>query len=58
MPGDRHRRITWKLRRVATGWLPVVLIGEEPFTMAALPTKAAARKQAKRTANQMRLNNS
>lgn len=51
--GQRHRRISWKVRRCADGWLPVVLIGEEPWTALCQPTKRAAVAIAKQKVKQM-----
>lgn len=45
-----HRRVRWKVRRAAEGWFPVVLIGEEPIVLAALPSKGLAKEAAKRRA--------
>lgn len=56
MTGDpkRHRRVTWKLRRAPDGWLPVILIGEEPVTFAVIKDKHEARTFARRRASEMR----
>lgn len=49
-----HRRVRHKVRRCREGWLPVVLIGEEPFVMGVQPTKALARDIARQRANVLR----
>lgn len=49
-----HRRVRHKVRRCRDGWLPVVLIGEEPHVMAVQPTKALARDAARQRANLLR----
>lgn len=45
-----HRRVRWKTRRAAQGWLPIVLVGEEPIVLAAVATKSAAREAARQRA--------
>lgn len=50
----KHRRVRWKVRRCADGWLPVVLIGEEPWTLGCEASKASAKATAR--ANAARLN--
>lgn len=50
----KHRRITWRVRQCADGFLPVVLIGEEPIVMGAQPNKHMARKLARAYASKMR----
>ena len=50
----KARRIRWRLRRVNDGWLPVVLIGEEPMTLRCQPTKKLARDAARAGATNMR----
>lgn len=49
-----HRRVTYTVRRCRDGWLPVVLIGEEPVTLAVQPSKALARDKARHRASAMR----
>jgi hypothetical protein len=46
----KARRVAYRVRRCAEGWLPVVLIGEAPWVMAALPSKREASDRAKREA--------
>lgn len=43
MTGKRHKRVRWRVRRCPDGWLPVVLIGEEPWSLGVQPTKHLAR---------------
>lgn len=50
----KARRIRWRLRRCPDGWLPVVLIGEEPMTLRCQPTKKLARDAARAGAESMR----
>lgn len=50
----KHRRVRWRTRRDAEGWLPVVLIGEEPIVLPACQTKALAKLAAKRRADLVR----
>lgn len=50
----KHRRVTWCVRRVPDGWLPVVLIGEEPVVFGAVADKRDARAAARRQARAMR----
>lgn len=45
-----HRRVRWKTRRAPQGWLPIVLVGEEPIVLAAVATKSAAREAARQRA--------
>ena len=47
MTKKKQRRVRWRVRRCADGWLPVVLIGEEPFTMAPRASKHDARANAR-----------
>jgi hypothetical protein len=52
-PGQRkHRRVRWRVRQCPTGWLPIVLVGEQPFTMRAQPSKHAARAMARAKAKE------
>jgi hypothetical protein len=53
MTHKKHRRVRWKVRRCADGWLPVVLIGEEPMTLRCEPDKATAKAVARRQAGQL-----
>lgn len=48
------RRIKWRLRRVHDGWLPVVMIGEEPLVMRCQPSKKLAKGAARAMAKVMR----
>lgn len=48
------RRVRWKVRRVHDGWLPIVLIGEEPVTYRCSPVKASARAYARARAVELR----
>lgn len=45
--GARTRRISWKVRRSASGWEPIVLIGETPVAFPAMADKGAARHAAR-----------
>lgn len=49
----KHRRVRWRVRQCPNGWLPIVLIGEQPYTMRAQPTKHAARTMARRKAQEL-----
>jgi hypothetical protein len=54
MTHKQHRRVRWRVRRCLDGWLPVILIGEEPLTLRAQPDKHLARDAARSYANQIR----
>jgi hypothetical protein len=54
MTHKQQRRVRWRVRRCPDGWLPVVLIGEEPYTMACEPDKRTARTIARNRAEQLR----
>lgn len=54
MTHKSHRRVRWKVRRVPDGWLPIVLIGEEPMTLGCQPCKREARDIARARAELMR----
>jgi len=49
----KHRRVSWKARRVKDGWLPVVLIGEEPIAFPTTATRHEARDIARTKAKQI-----
>lgn len=49
----KHRRVRWRVRQCPTGWLPIVLIGEQPCTLRAQPTKHAARAMARSKAQEL-----
>lgn len=50
----KARRVRWKVRQCKDGWLPVVLIGEEPMTLRCEPTKPLARSVARAQAKKIR----
>lgn len=51
---SKARRIRWRVKRCSDGWLPVVLIGEEPMTLRCQPSKKLARDLARARANDIR----
>lgn len=51
---QKFRRVRWRVRRCPDGWLPVVLIGEQPMTFNAQPTKGQAREIARNSAKELR----
>jgi hypothetical protein len=54
--GDNRsfRRVKWKVRRTPSGWLPLVLIGEEPVAFPIMGDKHEARAFARSRAKQFR----
>lgn len=54
MTHKKHRRVRWRVRRCHDGWLPVILIGEEPLTLGCQPDKHTARVIARARADEIR----
>lgn len=54
MTHKQHRRIRWRVRPCRGGWLPIVLIGEEPYTMPCQVSKREARRLARNRAEVLR----
>lgn len=54
MTKKQHRRVRWRVRRCPDGWLPVILIGEEPLTLPCVENKHTARVVARARADEMR----
>jgi hypothetical protein len=51
---QRFRRVKWKVRRVDEGWLPIIMIGEEPIAFPIMGTRHEARNLARDRAQEMR----
>lgn len=49
-----HQRIRWRVRRCPDGWLPRVLVGEVPLTLACQSSKHAAKCTARNKAAELR----
>lgn len=54
MVAKKHKRVRWKIRRVASGWQPLVLLGEEPVYLPPQNAKSLAREVARTYANNIR----
>lgn len=50
----RYKRVRWRVRRCPSGWLPLVLFGEELVILPIQPSKALARDIARSYAGNLR----